>query len=554
VLDANEHVLIIGADAAGLKTAARLRRLNPDLPITVLDRGEVISYAACGFPYYLSGDIDDFSELVQTAWGDEKNPEYFLASKGIEVLTGWNAVRIEREPNQVIALDGEGNQRAFPFTRLVLATGASPIIPKVPGTQCAGVHTFTRPDDVIELRKSLQRNEVGRVAVIGGGYIGLELCEAFAALWGVEVILIERENQVMPSSLDPAMASLVHDHLREQGVDVYLNTQLKRIQCQGDESVLTLNEDVERRVDRVIFAVGVRPNAQLALDAGLEIGSNGGIKVDNLGRTSDKDIYAAGDCTELPDQPGTRLLPLGSIANRMGRIVANTIAGKDDPGLPKLWGTGVVKVFDLNVASTGLSAQTAKNRGIDIEEYWGCFPDRAHYYPENANVKIKVVRERSGQLLGMQAIGTGEVVRWVDLFAQVLDLGDGDPKALMRFEHAYAPPYATAMDPLHHFGAMIETGDDWQVAPTVLANGGEVGWTWIDLLSEDERANLTIPEVRGKILTMSVAELRERFTELPKDNIVLLCARGPRSYEACGFLRNHGISARYLAGGMAFTH
>jgi len=553
-VDASEHVLIIGADAAGLKTAARLRRLEPDLSITVLDRGDVISYAACGFPYYLSGDIDDFSDLLRTAWGEEKSPEFFLASKGIEVLTGWNAISIEREPNQVIARDSDGNERLFPFTRLVLAIGASPIVPEIPGVQCAGVHTFTRPGDVKDLRLALQRNELGRVAIIGGGYIGLELCEAFAALWGVEVILVEREDQVMPASLDPAMASLVHDHLRAQGVDLYLNTKLKRIQCQGDESVLTLNEGEERNVDRVILASGVRPNAELADNAGIDIGPNGGICVDECGRTSDPVIYAAGDCAELPDGVDSRLLPLGSIANRMGRIVANTIAGLDESGLPTLMGTGAVKVFDLNVASTGLSAQQAVKRGMEVEEYWGCFADRAHYYPENANVKMKVVRERGGQLLGMQAIGNGEVVRWVDAFSQILDLADGDPTALMRFEHAYAPPYATAMDPLHHFAAMIETGPDWQVAPTVFANGGEVGWIWVDMLTEEERASVTIPEMRGKIVRMNQAELRKRFSELPGENVVLFCAKGPRSYEAARFLRHHGISARYLAGGLMFTH
>ncbi len=553
MMDEGEHVLIIGADAAGLKTAARLRRLKPELPITVLDRSDTISYAACGFPYFLSGDIDDFSELTRTAWGENKTPQYFHDSKDIEVLTGWDAIRIERDPNQVIARNVDGEERPFPFTKLVLATGASPVKLSIPGSDCRLVSSFTRPEEVQSLRMSLQKNEVGRVAVIGGGYIGLELCEAFAALWGVEVLLVEQRVRVMSANLDPEISRLVEDHLRSEGVDVRLQTTLKHIKCRDDELVLTLSEGEEQQVDRVVLCPGVLPNAQLAVDAGLTIGPKGGVQVDKHGRTSDLAIYAAGDCAELPDVAGTRLIPLGSIANRMGRVVANHIAGVPDPGIPKLFGTGVVKVFDLNVASTGLSAARARQRGLEVEEYWGCWTDRAHYYPENQNLKIKVVRERHGQLLGIQAVGKGEVVRWVDAFAQILDLADGDPRALLRFEHAYAPPYATALDPLHHIGAMMETGDGWQIAPTMMHGGGNHDWTWIDLLADEERDSLELPEVRGKVLRMTTAELREKVDTLPKQDVYLFCARGPRSYECCRYLRQHGINARYLAGGIAFT-
>ncbi|GBE29503.1 coenzyme A disulfide reductase [bacterium BMS3Bbin04] len=215
----------------------------------------------------------------------------------------------------------------------------------------------------------------------------------------------------------------------------------------------------------------------------------------------------------------------------------------------------MVKVFDLNAASTGMSASMARKNGIDIEEYWGTFPDRAHYYPEYQNVAMKVVRERGGRLLGMQAVGKGEVVRWVDAFAQILDLAEGDPQALFRFEHAYAPPYATAMDPLHHFAAMIELGDGWQIAPTMMQSGGEAGWTWINMLANNEQDGFTVPEsMRGTVIQMNMSQLREKVMELPKENVITFCVRGPRSYEACRFLRSQGIHARYMAGGIAFTH
>lgn len=549
----SDRVLIVGADAAGLKTAARLRRLQPDAPITVLDRGRTISYAACGFPYFLSGDIDEFAELTRTAWGQDKDPAYFSASKGIEVLTGREAIAIDRDARRVTVRDVESGETVeLDYATLVLATGATPSRPAVPGVDRDDVLTFTRPDDVQQLRGALQRNEIGRVAVIGGGYIGLELAEAFSALWGVDVVLAEREEHVMPGNLDPEMADLVEDHLRAEGVDLRLGVNVTRVYDRKGSFVVCLDPQVEEVVDRVIVATGVQPNAVLAEAAGLTLGASGGILVDAHGQTSDPRVFAAGDCAELPDSRGTRLLPLGSIANRMGRAVADRIAGVESPGLPRVWGAGVVKVFDRTAASVGLSATRARALGMKVEEYWGSFPDKAHYYPESHDVKIKLVREAHGPILGLQAVGEGEVVRWVDAMALILELADGDPDALHRFEHAYAPPYATAMDPFHHFAGMIEVGSGWQVSPAVLREGGEPGWVWINLLEPIEQEMATLPHIRGRVENQSLAELRECASDYENQEVVCFCARGPRSYEAARLLRAHGVHARYLAGGIAF--
>jgi NADPH-dependent 2,4-dienoyl-CoA reductase/sulfur reductase-like enzyme/rhodanese-related sulfurtransferase len=548
------RVVIIGGDAAGLKVAARLRRLLPNISITVLEKTEILSYAGCGLPYYLSGDIDSFRELTTTAWGQHKDVDYFKKNKDFDVLTSHEVVSIDSDLKKVVANVADTDEVVeFSYDTLVIATGASPVDLGLPGADLDGVSCFTRPEEAKALRQSLETNSVGRVAIVGGGYIGLELCEAFGALWGIEVLLVELEDQVMSGSLDPEVANLVHNELKANDVDLRLSRKATRIRKSESGLIIVLDDGSEESVDRVILAPGVRPNGKIADVAGVKLGKSGGIIIDSFGKTSDPDIFAAGDCCELPDGVDTRILPLGSIANRMGRIVANSIAGLETDGLPQVYGTGAVKVFDLNIASTGKSAKWMKKNGLEYEQYWGSFHDHAHYYPESSSVYMKVICEKDGKLAGIQVVGAGEVVRWANMFTQILDLADGDPKALLRIEHAYAPPFATALDPLHNMGAMIIEGDGWQLSPDVLLSGGEVDWTWVCLLAEDEYNSVKMPDVKGKLLKMNLEELRSNIGELPVNNVVALCAKGPRSYEATRLLRNNGIDAKYVAGGLTFS-
>ncbi len=547
------QVVIIGGDAAGLKTAARLRRLDADTEIVVLEKGDVISYAACGLPYVLSGDIDSIDALLTTSWDERKDPGYFKRAKDIDVRIKTEAVGVDRLKKTVTAKNVDsGETTEIPYDKIVIATGANPVQPPgVTGCDLEGVGCFTRPDEMKQLKIGLAQGEIGRVVILGAGYIGLELCEAFAALWGAEVVLLEKEAQVLPRFLDPEMARLVRTELENNDIEVHCGVTVASIEETDDGLLVKDSDGGEYRGDRVVLAAGVRPNAALATSCDLPLGPHGGIRVDCRGRTVDSHIYAAGDCAELPLEDGSYLLPLGSIANRMGRVVANSIMGQDDE-LPRLHGSGVVKVFDLNVASTGLCSHRIKAQGGEPEAYWATFDEKAHYYPEAETVKMKVTCHAGGKLAGIQVIGKGEVVRWVNLFAQVLDLGDGDARLLNRIEHAYAPPYAAAMDPLHYFASMIERGPDWQLPPDSLHNGGDENWTVVSILSDNEEAEVDKPELKGRRLHIPYSHLRERLSELPKDNVVLLCALGTRSYDACVTLRNRGCHAKYVAGGVAF--
>ena len=453
-----------------------------------------------------------------------------------------------------LSADSACPKKEWSYDYLVLATGISPIELNVSGSNHPWVSFFTHPNEAKALRKSLEANEIGRIAIIGAGNIGLELCEAFSSFWCVDVELIEKESQVLPQMLDSEMIQSVHSHLKEQGIHLHLGTKVTAIREQSSQLIVSLDDGDEISVDRVVLALGVRPNVSLLQrnrNIGVKLGKNGGILIDSHGRTSNPLIFATGDCAELPDVKGTRLLPSDSIANRIGRVVAHNIAGIED-AIPSLVSSAVVKVFDLNVGTCGRTVGLLRQQGVDIEEYWGAFPDRAHYYPESREVRMKMIRETDGKLLGIQVVSEGAVVRWINSFAQILDLVDGDPAALNRLEHAYSPPFATVLDPFHAFSSMIEQGTDIQLSPSVLYKGGEASWTLVNLLNPEERNRVNLSSFRGKIINMDLEELRQGYHLLPKKNVVTLCARGLRSYEAALFLRSKGIEARYIAGGIAF--
>ncbi|HEB84158.1 MAG TPA: hypothetical protein ENI92_04065, partial [Bacteroidetes bacterium] len=293
-----------------------------------------------------------------------------------------------------------------------------------------------------------------------------------------------------------------------------------------------------------------RPVAALAGAAGLEIGPGGGILVDERGCTSDPSICAAGDCAEFSCER-RRVLPLGSIANRTGRLVANTIAGVEDT-MPCLLGSEVIKVFDLHVGCCGETASRLRAEEVGVEEVWGAFTDRAPFYPEAATVRLKVIRETEGPLRGLQVVSGGAVVRWVNTFAQILDLAGGEAGALGRLEHAYAPTCATALDPLHTMASILESGPEMQLPPDAFLDGGEKGWTVVNMLTEAERNRVGLPALVGRVVEMDLAALRTDWRDLPERGVVTVCAKGGRSYEAARFLRDKGIEARYLAGGIGF--
>jgi len=547
----SKKIVVIGAAAAGLRAAARAKRLLPKAEIIVLDASEVISYGACGLPYFVSGDIQSLQALRATAWGTVRDPEFFAAAKALDVRTGKRVTGIDRDGRSVRFVDaGSGEEQSLPYDRLVIATGARPRpLPGLPPDD-PRISFFKTTEDALRWRQSLERGELQSVAIIGGGYIGCELAEAFRAIWGCEVELIEALDQVLAQVLDPEMAALVQAHLVEQKVNLHTGTRCERLESNGDELIIHTNRD-PIRTQHAICAIGFVPEVGFARDAGLTTGSSGGLVVDEQLRTSDPYIFAAGDCIEvrhrITGQPA--YIPLGSLANRQGRVLGDVLAGRDVSFGPVV-GSGAVKVFDLNVASTGLSETAAARAGLAVEAVWGTFSDKADYYPEYKNICCKLVYTKDeGVLLGLQAVGPGEVVKRVDVFANLLHRA-GTVDDLLDLEFAYAPPYAPAVDPLFALGcaagnqirdgiASISPGSGW-------VDSG--GYRTIDVRSRQEVESNPLPG--DDILCIPYEEVRARVGEIPRDRpLRVVCAKGVRSAETVRVLLQAGIERVVYVGG-----
>ncbi|MBD3870790.1 MAG: FAD-dependent oxidoreductase [Acidobacteria bacterium] len=545
--EGKKKVVIVGASAAGLRCACRLRRLQPDWQITVVDAGEVFSYGACGLPYVLSGDIEELGALHRTPYGVDRDAAYFADVKSIEVLAPWRATAVDVEA-RTIHIEGDGEERDLGWDELVIATGASPR--KLPGfPDHPRVHTFHVWDDVKPLKIGLMQGEVDHVAVVGAGLVGVELAEAFHSLWGAEVTLIEAATTPLPEILDAELGEVVTRHLESNGVRVLTRSAVSEVEADDDGvSVKAGGEMI--RADAVVVAVGVVPRVELAKMAGAELGPTRAIRVDERLQTTVPHVWAAGDCVENRHVAtgGPAYLPLGSLANRQGRVLADVLAGKNETFGP-VAGAAAVKVFDLNVAAVGCTAARLGGDGLGVRQVWVSAEDRAHYWPEAKLILLGMVYDPStDRVLGVQGVGEeGEVAKRIDVAAQLMLRGAviGDFAAI---EHAYAPPYAPALDPLAVLAMAAANQVDGieSVAPTVDL-GRE---TVVDVRVEAEREER--PLTAGSLHEIEVSELRDRADEIPDGPLLVACAHGTRSAEVVRWLTHRGTQARYLGGGVSW--
>lgn len=536
------RVVIVGASAAGLRCACRLRRLQPERSITVVEARDVFSYGACGLPYVLSGDIDALDALRKTSYDVLRDGEYFASHKEIEVLAPYRAV--DAAPGR-LAVEGPGGRRELEWDDLVLATGARPrrlrAQPEHPR-----VRSFHVWEDVIPLKQGLIRGEIGKVILVGAGLVGCELADAFASLWGAEVTLVEARDWPLPALVDREVGEAVTRSLEGAGVRVMTGAPVTAIE--PDDDGVTVAAGGERlRGDAVVVAIGVDPETDLAQRIGAELGPSSGIRVDSRLATSVPHVWAVGDCVEsrcaVTGNP--LLLPLGSLANRQGRTLADVLAGRG-AAFPPVAAAMAVKVMEWNVAATGCTLERARSAGIDARAAWISAEDRAHYWPDAKVIHLAVVYERvSRRLLGVQAAGEGEVVKRVDVATQMLH-ARARLDELAQVEHAYAPPYAPALDPLAvlAFAALNQEEGVGSVPP-----GAELGSaTVVDVRLPEERE---AQPYAGACQGVPLGELDP--AALPEtDDLVLVCQRGTRSAEAVRRLAAHGRRARYVGGGVAW--
>ena len=557
--------VIIGGVAAGPKTAAVLARRLGGKKITVFQKEERVSYGSCGMPYFASGDVNSFDELTFTSYGIPRTPEFFQRSKNFAVRTSAEVVHIDRENKTVTVRDLKtGETFEHGYGKLVVATGATPKRPPFPCAESPNIRPFTRPEDAIHFRKMAQQGQVGKTVIIGGGFIGCELVEAMTTMWGIEAVLIERENQVLPFVLDPEMAELVKQEMVKQEVEVLTGAEVEKVELDADGNpVVHVKGHEAVGADFVFLCLGVAPEITLARECGLKIGPAGGIEVDAHMRTSDENIYAGGDCVELTHRlTGQKIfMPMGSLANRHGRVIGENLAGNETK-FPGVLGSFLVKVFDINVGTTGLSETVAARYGIKTRTLWGAFPDKPDYYPESNTFTLKLVYdEKDNRLLGLQAAGGGDVCRRVDVFSALLQ-NDATVDDLLDFEHGYAPPYSEALDPLYHMASMMQAqlrgvnflrpGFD---KDNSLEHNDFSDVIWLDVREPDEieaQPWKKTGDIEGKMLNIPLNDLTERLAEVDRDKkIVLMCRRGPRSYQAAIILSQAGFKEVYIVGGGA---
>ncbi len=545
-----KRVVIVGAVALGPKTACRLRRLDPDAEITVVDRDNLISYGGCGIPYYVGGDIPDLEGLYSTSSHAVRDPEFFRTSKRVNILPRVEAVGIDRKEKKlhVRHLDNE-KKEALPYDKLVIATGATPIIPPIPGANLPMVFTVSNLHSARIIKDKISRGQVGKAVVIGAGAIGIEMAEALMDLWGVETTIVEMADQVLPAALGRNMAKVVENELGKNDVKVMLSQRVEKINGDaetGVTSVETLGGTID--CDMVVMSAGVRPNTQFAEEAGLAVGRSGALLVDRTMKTTDPHIYAGGDCVELRNLVSgeNMTMPLGSLANRQGRIIANNIHGRASKFKGTV-GTFCIKVFDMGVSTAGLTFGQAKAAGFEPVHAVVTQPDRAHFYPSSQLMYIQLIADlKTRKILGIEAIGSQEdaVKARVDAIAPLLQSGL-DVDEVCCLETGYAPPFASAMDIINNAGNaldnILENQNDPIDAQDFIEAFQQNTIRVIDI-RESKEVEPLIARYKEKWMNIPQGELLDRLDEVPKDTpVCLICGTGARSYECQVLLRQNGF-------------
>ena len=547
------RVVIVGGVAAGPKVAAKIMRLRPDADVTVVEKGKLLSYAGCGLPYYVSGVVKEQKELMCTAVGTVRDPVFFHNVKNFRALNQTEALAIDR-PNKRVRVRSvlDGDDKWLEYDKLVLATGATPVVPPIPGVKLANVFTLHGVHDAEGIRAALAGGKARDVTVVGGGLIGVETTEALAE-HGCRVTIVEMLPQIL-RILDWEMARLVERHMESRGVKVLTGNKVASFEGNGRvERVVT--ERGTFPADLVVLAIGVRPNVELARSASLEIGETGGIRVSDRMATSDPDIYAAGDCVEMRDLLTGRAcyVPLGSTANKQGRVAAVNVCGGDER-FPGVIGSTVCKVFDYCVARTGLTEKAARELGHEVVTALAPAPDKAHFMPTARPLLLKlIVDAKTRRLLGAQATGPGDGSKRIDVAAMAVTAGMTVDQ-LANADLCYAPPYAPAMDNIITAANVARNKLDGQMAGVTPMEvkrmlDEEEDFVFLDVRTPGEYELVRLPHST----LIPLGALRGRLDELPRDKpIVAFCKISLRGYEAALTLKAAGFeNVRVMDGGIA---
>ena len=559
----SEKIVVIGGVAAGPKAACRVKRLLPDAEVVVIDQDSLVSYGGCGIPYFVSGDVSDEKELRSTSFHVLRDEDFFSQAKGVTMLTRTRALAIDRQAKtvRVEQLDtGETNE--LPYDKLVLATGSVPNRLQIPGADLEGVYVVNDMHRAIAIKNDLARGKVSKAVVIGGGAIGLEMAESLADLWGIETTVLEYMDQLLPRIVDPPFAAMLEKHLRDNNVTVYTGESATGLESDAAGRVCRVTTPKRSiNADLVIMSVGVRPRTDLAREAGLLVSPQGGIVVNNRMQTSDPVVYAAGDCVEISNQVSgmKNNAPMGSLANRQGRVVADNIAGI--PSQFEGWvGSFIMKAFECCIGGTGLSCMSAKGLGYDAAVAITAQSDRAHFFPTQAVILLQMVFDKtSRKVLGLQGFGpmNDSVLARINGAAGLIAKG-AYIEDFSNLELAYAPPFSTAVDALNATANVadnlaagrlrtlsIEDFLEWMAKPQA-----KPAWVALDIRHPKEAAEFVQKFGADLWKDIPYVNVRARYKELPHDKtLIIICDAGTRSSEVQVFLDSVGWGNNLVLGG-----
>ncbi len=538
-----KRVIIVGGVAGGATAAARLRRLEENIEIIVLERGMHVSFANCGLPYYVGNVIKDREQL------ELMTPEMFLNRFNIDVRVKHEALEINKEKKQINIKNRENDEHyTLEYDYLILSPGATPIIPKFKGLETVPTFTLRNIPDSVKIKEFAEKEAVRHATIIGGGYIGLEMAEN---LWerGLKVKIIEMLDQVL-APLDKEIAQFIHQELILNGVCLQLGDAVDSFKCENQCNYIIPKSGKNIETDMIILSIGVRPETKLAKEAGLELGPNDHVIVDEKMKTSDPFIYAVGDAIQVKNYITNDFtaIPLAGPANKQGRIAADNIAGRPSEYKGVL-GASVLQVFDLTVAFVGFNERQLKETNIEHEKIYVHPNNHAEYYPRAIPITLKLLFETpSGKVLGAQAVGGPGTEKRIDVISTVMKFG-GTVFDLEELELTYAPPYGSAKDPVNMAGFVASNvlkGDHpiwhWNEVDKIIGNNGLL----LDVRTPEE---YKVGTIEGAI-NINDLELRERLKELPKDkDIYTFCQVGFRGYLATRFLNQKGYNAKNLTGG-----
>lgn len=549
----SEKILVVGGVALGPKAACRCKRLMPDAEVMLVDENVFISYGGCGIPYYVSGEIQNLDDLRSTPYHTVRDTEFFRDMKGITVRTQTRALAIDRAAKTLLVKDVvSGKEEKLPYDKLVLATGASPRVPPIEGKDLKNVLSLTRLEAAGAIRAACQEGKVSEAVIVGGGFIGLEAAVALADMWGVKVSVVEMMDQILPGVLSQPLSLMAANDCLTHKVDVFTSEKVLRLEGENGTVTKVVTDKREIPAQLVIFAAGFIPNGQLAKDAGLEVAPFGAVVVDEHMRTTDPSIYAGGDCVAIKNIITGKIgyLPLGSMANRQGRIIGTNLAG-GNARFPGFVGSWAVKLFGLSFCGVGLTVDRARKEGFDAMSVSVEQLDHAHFYPEKAMMSLELVVDKAtSRVLGIQGAcaDPDSLKARIDAVAAALQYSKPTVEDISNLEIAYAPPFASAMDVVNVVANVADNALSGRFTPVTADQFMDL-WKkrsenhvfFID--SRPAAAGKAVQEKHPDWHAMPLEEIAARISEVPKDRpVAIICNTGLRAYDSLLVLARNGVT------------